>query len=349
MSLDSTEAPVATVIVLAWRLVDELLDALESLARSTSDSRFNVTVVLNGADDRVRRAVFEQVTGANVVDVAVNLGFAGGCNLGAAEARGEFLAFLNDDATPEPEWLDNLIKCARGHPDAGAISSCIYNPDGTVQEAGARILAGGGVGMGFGAAVLPTSLREPRNVDFGGGVALLVRRELFVELGGFDQAYDPAYFEDIDLGLRLRAAGWTIVYEPSAVVVHHHSTSTREDLEWREFAFERSKAVFSEHWGPLLSNAARLDDPPDVLMPVPLGYGLRPLDLSEQVAASRDVGALDGKRQREFLDWIRNRLSTRWRDSKRKKHDAESSRWQTSSCFPACRPTRLLQLPSNES
>ena len=66
--------------------------------------------------------------------------------------------------------------------------------------------------------------------DFGGGVALLVRRELFVELGGFDQAYDPAYFEDVDFGLRLRAAGWTIVYEPSAVVVHHHSTSTREDL-----------------------------------------------------------------------------------------------------------------------
>ena len=227
---------------------------------------------------------------------------------GAAEARGEFLAFLNDDATPEPEWLDNLIKCARRRPDAGAISSRVYNPDGTVQEAGARILAGGGVGMGFGAEVLPTSLSRPRNVDFGGGVALLVRRELFVELGGFDQAYDPAYFEDVDLGLRLRAAGWTIVYEPSAVVVHHHSTSTREDLEWREFAFERSKAVFSEHWGPLLSNAARVDDPPDVLMPVPRGYGLRPLDLSEQVAASRDVGALDGRRQREFLDWIRTRL-----------------------------------------
>ena len=71
-------------------------------AGSTSQS------YLNGADDRVRRAVFEQVTGANVVDVAVNLGFAGGCNLGAAEARGEFLAFLNDDATPEPEWLDKL-------------------------------------------------------------------------------------------------------------------------------------------------------------------------------------------------------------------------------------------------
>ena len=154
--IDSTEAPVATVIVLAWRLVDELLDALEGLARSTSGSPFNVTVVLNGADAGVRRAVLEQVTGANVVDAVVNLGFAGGCDLGAAESRGEFLAFLNDDATPEPEWLDNLIKCARHRPDAGAITSRVYNPDGTVQEAGARILAGpGGIGMGFGTQVLP--------------------------------------------------------------------------------------------------------------------------------------------------------------------------------------------------
>jgi cellulose synthase/poly-beta-1,6-N-acetylglucosamine synthase-like glycosyltransferase len=163
--------------------------------------------------------------------------------------------------------------------------------------------------MGSGAEVLPTELSEPRNVDYGGAEALLVRRELFVELGGFDQAYDPAYFEDVDLCLRLRAAGWTIVYEPSAVVVHHRSMSTREDLVWREFAAERSMAVFSEHWGPLLSNAARVDDPPVVLMPVPPDYGLRPLNFSEQVAASRDVGALDGKRQREFRDWIGNRLS----------------------------------------
>ena len=79
------------------------------------------------------------------------------------------MAFLNDDATPEPEWLDNLIKCARHRPDAGAITSRVYNPDGTVQEAGARILAGpGGIGMGFGTQVLPTELSEPRNVDYGG-------------------------------------------------------------------------------------------------------------------------------------------------------------------------------------
>jgi GT2 family glycosyltransferase len=306
---DPTHAPVATVIVLAWRLVDELLDALEGLAQSTSRYPFNVTVVLNGADDSVRSAVLGQIRGATVVDAAVNLGFSGGCNLAASRASGEFLAFLNDDAVPEPAWLDNLIESARGHPDAGAIASRVHNPDGSVQEAGARVLAGpASLAMGLGADVLPSELSEPRHVDYGGAEALLVRRDLFVELGGFDQAYDPAYFEDADLCLRIRSAGWNVVYEPSAVVIHHQSLSTNEDLEWRMFASERSKAVFSAHWGPLLSNAARSDDPPAVVMPVPAGYGLRQLNLSQQVAAAADSATLERQRLKEFSNWLKDRL-----------------------------------------
>jgi GT2 family glycosyltransferase len=306
---EPTETTVATVIVLAWRLTDELLDCLEGLARGTRRNPFDVIVVLNGADDSVRSAVFERVEGATVIEVPVNLGFAGGCNLAATRARGEFLVFLNDDATPEPAWLDKLITSARVHPDAGAITSRVHSPDGSLQEAGARILASAaGMPIGLGAEILPIELSEARPVDFGGAEALLVRRELFVELGGFDQAYDPAYFEDVDLCLRLRAAGWNIVYEPSAVVIHHQSLSTNEDLEWRAFAYERSQAVFSEQWGPLLSKAANSEDPPSVLLPVPLGHGLRPLNLSQQVIAATDYATRETQRVWEFSDWLRDRL-----------------------------------------
>jgi cellulose synthase/poly-beta-1,6-N-acetylglucosamine synthase-like glycosyltransferase len=245
-----------------------------------------------------------------VIAVPENRGFAGGCNLAAIRARAEFLVFLNDDARPEPAWLDNLITSARVHLDAGAITSRVHNPDGSLQEAGARILADAtGMAIGRGADTLPIELSTPRHVDFGGAEALLVRRELFEELGGFDQAYDPAYFEDIDLCLRLRAAGWNIVYEPSAVVIHHHSLSTNEDLEWRAFAYERSQALFSEHWGSLLSKAARSEDPPSELMPVPRGHGLRHLNLSQQVTtAATDYAAYERQRLREFSHWLKDRL-----------------------------------------
>jgi len=173
--------------------------------------------------------------------------------------------------------------------------------------------------IGSGEDVLPSDLSKPRPVDYGGGEALLVRRELFVELGGFDPAYDPAYSEDVDLCLRLRSAGWTVLYEPSAVVFHHKSLSSRTDSEWQSFALERSQAVFLEHWGPLLANAASADDPPAVLMPVPAGYGLRHLDLSQQVAA--DFGALERRRLDEYSDWLRARLR-----KATERADAEESR-----------------------
>jgi GT2 family glycosyltransferase len=307
---DPTEMPVATVIVLAWRLTDELLDALEGLAGGSRHNDFEVVVVLNGADESVRAAVFGQVEGATVIDTPVNLGFAAGCNLAASRARGQLLVFLNDDATPAPTWLDSLIESARVHRDAGAISSRVHFPDGRLQEAGARILADpAGIAIGFGADVVPSELTKPRLVDYGGAEALLVRREPFVEVGGFDQAYGPAYFEDADLCLRLRAAGWNILYEPSAVVTHHQSLSTKENLEWRTFTYEQSKALFSRHWRQLLPNAARVDDPPAVLMPVPRGHGLRHLDLAQQVAtATTEVAALERQHIQEFADWLRDQL-----------------------------------------
>jgi GT2 family glycosyltransferase len=306
---EPTEATVATVVVLAWRLTDELLAGLEGLARGTRHDPFDVIVVLNGAEDAVRSAVLNHVEGATVIDVPVNLGFAGACNLAAIRARGEFLVFLNDDARPEPAWLDSLITSARNHPDAGAITSRVHYPDGSLQEAGARILGDAtGIALGLGAATLPVELSTARPVDYGGAEALLVRRELFVELGGFDQAYDPAYFEDVDLCLRVRAAGWNVVYEPSAVVAHHQSLSTNKDVEWRAFAYDRSRARFTEHWGSLLSKAAKPEDPPSVLMPVPPGHGLRDLNLSQQVAEAADHAALERKRLRGFNDWLRDRL-----------------------------------------
>jgi GT2 family glycosyltransferase len=288
---EPVEPPAATVVVLAWRLSGELLDCLEGLARGT-----NVVVVLNGAEDSVRDAI-RHVEGATVVEAPVNLGFARGCNLGVTRARGEFLVFLNDDAKPAPDWLDSLIASARAHPDAGAIASRVVNPDGSLQEAGGRILASGdGIAM-------QAEPDEPRPVDYGGAEALLVRRELFVELGGFDQAYDPAYFEDADLCLRLRAAGWSTVYEPAAVVVHHQSLSTDGDSEWRTFAYERSRAVFLDRWGPLLSSAPGRDDPPSALLPVPPGYGL-----DRRVAQAADHAALETQRLREFNAWLTDRL-----------------------------------------
>ena len=110
-----------------------------SAPRCLTSVAYELIVVLNAASERVEDALRSHVEGARFVKSAVNLGFAGGCNLGASVARGEYLVLLNDDAIVEPGWLDWLVQSADANPNAGAVGSCILFPDGRVQEAGSVI------------------------------------------------------------------------------------------------------------------------------------------------------------------------------------------------------------------
>ena len=149
---------------------------------------------------------------------AANEGFARACNQGAAAARGRRLLFLNNDTVPTGGWLDALWQVARD-PAVGAVGARLLYPDGTIQHAG--------IGWINGVPDHPlrhqpanhpeaTQLRE---LDMVTGACLLVAGDLFRELGGFDEIYRNGV-EDIDLCLRIRAAGRKVVYQPEAVVFH---------------------------------------------------------------------------------------------------------------------------------
>src|SRR4030095_3642675 len=126
------ERPRASIVILAWRQRDHLLTCLRALRESLSSVPYEVIVVLNAASEHVEDALRSHVEGVRFVKSAVNLGFAGGCNVGARAARGESLVLLNDDAIVEPGWLDWLVRCADANPTAGAVGSCVLFPDGRI-------------------------------------------------------------------------------------------------------------------------------------------------------------------------------------------------------------------------
>lgn len=252
--------PVASIIVLAWRLTDELLECLRSLASSEAAPPFEVQLVLNGAGQAVRDLVSSQVRGAHIVDLEANVGFGGGCNAAALRSRGTYLILLNDDTLVPPHWLATLVNAAVTAPKrTGAIASVLLNPDGTLQEAGSRVLSGAGtVQFGKGMAIATAEqagLLARRPVDYGSGAALLIRRDAFDEVGGFDARYEPAYYEDVDLCFRLRAAGWQVLLEPDARVTHSSGASTDRDRRFRDFASDRSGSRFISRWAPTLAAA----------------------------------------------------------------------------------------------
>jgi GT2 family glycosyltransferase len=269
----STDSPVISVVVLAWKQTDRLIACLTALAASTDAPAFEVVLVLNGASPEVRRLVAEGVDGAQIVDIEANIGFGGGCNAGIDRARGGFILLLNDDATVDPHLLARSFARIDAESDVAAVAAVLVNPDGTLQEAGSRVLdSAATVQLGAGLALDSDEARAfltPRDIDYGSAAALLVRRSALDAIGGFDPIYEPAYFEDVDLAFRLKENGWRVVLEPSARATHAAGSSTSTDTRFRRFASDHAGTAFIDRWGTVLADAPQRDADPSALLHVP--------------------------------------------------------------------------------
>lgn len=158
---------------------------------------------------------------------SVNRGFSGANNLGARQARGEHLLFLNSDAFPQaPGWLESLLAALQSRPDVGAVAPRLVFGDGAIQHAGMRFMRRDELGvwvnhhpcMGLDPALDPA--QELTIVPAVTGACLALRRTDFDRVGGWDTGYLVGEFEDSDLCLKLREAGLNVAYLPSVQLTH---------------------------------------------------------------------------------------------------------------------------------
>ena len=219
----------ASIIIPVYNQLHYTLACLRALADCGDHTPFEVIVVDDGSSDGSPR-VLPSIPGLRYHRNARNLGFIGACNAGAELAGGEFLVFLNNDTTVQPGWLDALLDTFGRHPDTGLAGSKLVYPDGRLQEAGGIVFADGS-GWNYGRFEDPAHPRYNfvREVDYCSGAAIALRRELFMQLGGFDSHYAPAYYEDTDLAMRVRAQGLKVRYQPASVVVHHEGVTSGTD------------------------------------------------------------------------------------------------------------------------
>ena len=227
------------VICVTYHPGPELADFVESLARSTS-AAVELVLVDNGDDPSTAELVAEEHHG-RVIRAGGNLGYGRAANLGAAGAVQPWLMVANPDIVWEEGALDLLLEAASRHPKVGAVGPALLNPDGT-RYPSARELPSltQGVGHALLGRLWPanpwTAAYQRRQEDVTdaerragwlSGACLLLRREAFAEIGGFDESYFM-FFEDLDLGERLGHAGWSNLYVPSARVTHVGGTSWRD-------------------------------------------------------------------------------------------------------------------------
>ena len=255
--------------VLVLDRIDLVEGLLDSIGTATSLAT-EVIVVANGTAEALVQALAARQD-IVLVRSPVNLGFGGGNNLAARFARGESLVFVNDDSVLAPGCLDHLAERAAADAAIGAVGSRIISADGTLQEAGAVLWRdGSATHVGRGLAADAAVYEEGRDVDYSSANGLLVRRSAWEAVGGFDERYFPAYYEDVDLCMRLRDNGFRVVYEPSARLVHLESQSTAD--EFKVFLLERHRRLFAEHWADHLADR---EPPPSVDRPAAVRRAIR--------------------------------------------------------------------------
>jgi GT2 family glycosyltransferase/glycosyltransferase involved in cell wall biosynthesis len=263
-TLPRAEVPRVSIVIPIHGKLAYTLVCLRSLVRHPSLASFEVIVVDDASPDD-SAATLAQIAGLRLLRNANNLGFIGSCNAGAASAHGEFLLFLNNDTQVTPGWLDALLRCFAERADCGIAGSRLVYPDGRLQEAGGLVFADGSswtVGR-FESRNAP-AFRYRREVDYVSGASLLIRRETFQRIGGFDTRYTPAYYEDTDLAFAVRQSGLRVYYEPASTVIHCEGISSGTDLDSGMKRYQRiNQAKFVDKW------AAELPAQPAAGTPLP--------------------------------------------------------------------------------
>ncbi len=243
------EVSVVTPLYGRWEWTER---ALRSLHANT-EPVYEVIAVDNASPDETVSRLESMTSNVRVIKIRRNVGFGIACNLGEASARAPLVLFLNSDALVQDGWLRPLIEAVR-RPGVGAAGPRYLHLDGTIQEAGA-LLYRDALTVPYG----PTDeaqddVDRPRTVDYLSAACLMVHRQAFAEVGGFDPSYAPAYYEDVDLCLALADCGHRTVYEPRSRVVHAFGWA---DVPRDEQLLARNHATFTRRWSSVL--AARPD------------------------------------------------------------------------------------------
>jgi GT2 family glycosyltransferase len=225
-----SEKPRVSIVIPVYNEYRMTIFCLQSLLGMTSDVEYEV-ILADDASSDLTSTIGERILGIEIVRAEQNLGFLNNCRNGASHARGEYVLFLNNDTAFTEGWLSNLIDVLDNDPRAGIVGPMLIFGSGRLQEAGGIIWQDAS-GWNFGRTDDPASpeYNYVKETDYVSGACLLIRRGLWEELGGFDQRFAPAYYEDTDLCFAVRAAGYKVVYQPAARIYHYEGISHGTDL-----------------------------------------------------------------------------------------------------------------------
>jgi len=232
---------------------------LRALQANTDKTPYEIILVDDSSTDQTPEAL-ANIRGVSVIRNSTNIGYLLSTNLGASFAalESKYLVLLNNDTEPCDGWLDKLFENIEGDSSTAIVGSALIYPDGTLQEAGGQLFASGeGWNLGRGGNPSDDLFAFTREVDYCSAASIIVRRSFWLEVGGFDIRYVPAYCEDSDLALSAWSKGLKVKFEPKSWVIHHegvsHGKSTSSGLKNYQIInnrklFAKWEESFRKHW-----------------------------------------------------------------------------------------------------
>jgi len=226
ITVSNTLSPMISILIVSWNSEKFLSKCIDNL-RSQTYKNFEIVIIDNGSADGSIKKIEQKQGGLTILveKLGSNRGFAVANNMGARLARGKWLALLNADAFPEPDWLERLLAVAETFPNAFFASQQIQanNSELLDGEGDAYHISGLAWRRNYGFPVREKG--EVEEIFSPCAAAAIYPRQAFLDAGGFDEDYF-SYHEDVDLGFRLRLKGLRCFYVPQAVVHHVGSAST---------------------------------------------------------------------------------------------------------------------------
>lgn len=259
------ESPEVSVIIPVYNQIQYTYLCLASILAHTQDVSYEVIIADDVSDDATKN-IDRYATGLVVCRNEVNQGFLKNCNHAAEKARGRYLMFLNNDTQVTDGWLSSLVNLIRSDDTIGMVGSKLVYPDGKLQEAGGIIWSDGS-GWNYGRMDNPDKpeYNYVKDVDYISGAAILLPRELWNQIGGFDERYAPAYCEDSDLAFEVRKAGYRVVYQPLSKIIHYEGVSNGTDTQGeglKRYQVENSEKL-KEKWAVQLAEQCENTGNPD--------------------------------------------------------------------------------------
>ena len=255
ISIPFYSKPFVSIIIPVYGKIDYTLNCLKSISEAKTSLSYEIIIVDDFSQDLTNKKL-SKINNIKLFSNKINLGFIKSSNFAAQKAIGEYLVFLNNDTLVTKNWLEELYLTFSNFNEVGLVGSKLIYPNGKLQEAGGIIFKdASGCNYGILEDKDHIDYNYARDVDYCSGASIMISKKLFNDLGGFDEYYSPAYYEDTDLAFKVREKGLRVIYQPLSEVIHYEGVTCGTDINNGVKQYERiNKEKFFTRYQHLLAH-----------------------------------------------------------------------------------------------